>query len=146
MLLYRSVTITKVLVQEGWQEMIIITGGAYQGKQAVAKTVCKKENPVIAEGEKAGEKELEQADIITHFHLYIRHLLEKGIEPETQVQELLQKNPKVILEITQLGCGVVPMDAFDRNYREQVGRISCKIAESAEAVYLVNCGISKRLK
>ena len=62
------------------------------------------------------------------------------------MEKLCRKNPQVILEITQLGCGVVPMDAFDRNYREQVGRISCKIAESAEAVYMVNCGIAKRLK
>lgn len=126
--------------------MIIVTGGAYQGKLAVAKSLCKKENPVIAEGKEASLEELEQADIIAQFHLYIRHLLEKGIEPEKQVEELCRKNPQVILEITQLGCGVVPMDAFDRNYREQVGRISCKIAESAEAVYMVNCGIAKRLK
>ena len=126
--------------------MIIVTAGAYQGKLAVAKSLCKKENPVIAEGKEASLEELEQADIIAQFHLYIRRLLEKGIEPEKQVEELCRKNPQVILEITQLGCGVVPMDAFDRNYREQVGRISCKIAESAEAVYMVNCGIAKRLK
>ncbi len=126
--------------------MIIVTGGAYQGKLAVAKSLCKKENPVIAEGKEASLEELEQADIIAQLHLYIRRLLEKGIEPEKQVEELCRKNPQVILEITQLGCGVVPMDAFDRNYREQVGRISCKIAESAEAVYMVNCGIAKRLK
>ena len=126
--------------------MIIVTGGAYQGKLAVAKSLCKKENPLIAEGKEASLEELEQADIIAQFHLYIRRLLEKGIEPEKQVEKLCRKNPQVILEITQLGCGVVPMDAFDRNYREQVGRISCKIAESAEAVYMVNCGIAKRLK
>ena len=126
--------------------MIIVTGGAYQGKLAVAKSICKKENPVIAEGKEASLEELERADIIAQFHLYVRRLLEKGIEPEKQVEELCRKNPQVILEITQLGCGVVPMDAFDRNYREQVGRISCKMAESAEAVYMVNCGIAKRLK
>lgn len=126
--------------------MIIVTGGAYQGKLAVAKSLCKKENPVIAEGKEASLEELERADIIAQFHLYVRRLLEKGIEPEKQVEKLCRENPQVILEITQLGCGVVPMDAFDRNYREQVGRISCKIAESAEAVYMVNCGIAKRLK
>lgn len=126
--------------------MIVITGGAYQGKMEVAKNLCKKKNPVIAEGESASQKELEQADIIAHFHLYIKRLMEEGGVPENQVQELIQKNPTVILEITQLGCGVVPMEAFDRSYREKVGRISCQLAEIAEAVYLVNCGISKRLK
>ena len=126
--------------------MILITGGAYQGKLEVAKNLCKKKYPVIAEGESASQKELEQADIIAHFHLYIKRLMEEGGVPENQVRELIQRNPGVILEITQLGCGVVPMEVFDRSYREKVGRISCQLAETAEAVYLVNCGISKRLK
>lgn len=148
--------------------MILITGGAYQGKLEFAKSICKKTVPVIAEGEKAGFEELEQADIIAHFHLYIRTLMKKNIdekknlneeknineennlkeetEIEEQVKELIQKNPDVIVEITQLGCGVVPMEAFDRSYREKVGRISCMLAKQAEQVWTVNAGIGMRLK
>ena len=62
------------------------------------------------------------------------------------IEELLRKNSEVIVELTQLGCGIVPMEVFDRNYRELVGRIGCYLAEHAQAVYLVNCGLSKRLK
>lgn len=126
--------------------MILVTGGAYQGKLEFAKSICEKEIPVIAEGESAGMEELEQADIIAHFHLYIKRLMEEEKKDEETIQELIRKNPTVILEINQLGCGVVPMDAFDRSYRETVGRISCLLAQQAEQVYLVNCGIPKRLK
>lgn len=126
--------------------MILITGGAYQGKLEAAKNICGKQHPLVAEGETACLEEMEQADIISHFHLYIKKLMLTGTEPEEQIQKLVQKNPNIILEVTQLGCGVVPMDAFDRSYREKVGRISCRLAEQAEQVYLVNCGISKQLK
>lgn len=142
--------------------MILITGGAYQGKLAFAKSICEKREPMIAEGEKADFEELKQADIIGQFHLYIRKCmeergnekensneknhLEEETEIEEQLKELLQENPNVILEITQLGCGVVPIDAFDRSYREKVGRIGCILANQAEQVYLVNYGIPKQLK
>lgn len=157
--------------------MILVTGGAYQGKLEFAKSICGKESPAIAEGESASRRELEQADIVAHFHLYIKRLLEElqkeGSVPgkessipgkedsvpgkessvpgkedvlDRQIQELVQNNPEVILEITQLGCGVVPMDEFDRSYRERVGRIGCSLAQQAEQVYLVNCGIPKRIK
>ena len=142
--------------------MILITGGAYQGKLEFAKSICEKTEPMIAEGEKADFEELKQADIIAQFHLYIRRCMEENrtengneennleaeteIEIEEQVKELLQENPNVILEITQLGCGVVPIDAFDRSYREKVGRIGCMLASQAKQVWMVNAGIGIRLK
>ncbi len=126
--------------------MILITGGAYQGKLMFAKGMCRSEQPVIAQGEQEETKQLYRADIISHFHLYIRRLMEDGREPEAWVEELLERNPEVILEITQLGCGVVPMDSFDRSYREKVGRISCMLAKQAEQVWLVNAGIGMKLK
>lgn len=142
--------------------MILITGGAYQGKLEFAKSICEKTEPMIADGEKADFEELKQADIIARFHLYIRRCMEENrakkensneennLEAETeieeQVKELLQENPNVILEITQLGCGVVPIDAFDRSYREKVGRIGCMLASQAKQVWMVNAGIGIRLK
>lgn len=126
--------------------MLLITGGAYQGKLMFAKSICKSEHPVIVEGELEETEQLYEADIISHFHLYIRRLLKEGKEPEKCVEKLLKRNPDVIFEITQLGCGVVPVDAFDRRYREKVGRISCMLARQAEQVWMVNAGIGMRLK
>lgn len=141
--------------------MILITGGAYQGKLEFAKSICKKAEPVVAEGERAALAELEQAHIIAQFHLYIRRLMMENKNKqedrnqqgniqedqiEEQVQKLIQKNPDVILELTQLGCGVVPIDDFERSYREKAGRIGCMLAKQAEQVWMVNAGIGMRLK
>ncbi|MEG1946386.1 MAG: bifunctional adenosylcobinamide kinase/adenosylcobinamide-phosphate guanylyltransferase [Lachnospiraceae bacterium] len=126
--------------------MILITGGAYQGKLAFAQSICEKTKPVIAEAENVALEELKQADIVAHFHLYIKKLLQEKQEPKPWVLELLQENPNVILELTQLGCGVVPIEPFDRKYREEVGKISCMLAKLAEQVWMVNAGIGMRLK
>lgn len=101
---------------------------------------------MIVEGELLQEKDAGEADIIAHFHLYIRRLLEEGRDVREAVGKLLLQNPNLILEVTELGCGIVPVDAFDRNYRETVGRICCELAKEAEAVYRVHCGIGIRIK
>lgn len=129
--------------------MILVTGGAFQGKLEFAKNLLNmsdEERPVIVEGELLQEKDAGEADIIAHFHLYIRRLLEEGRDVREAVGKLLLQNPNLILEVTELGCGIVPVDAFDRNYRETVGRICCELAEEAEAVYRVHCGIGIRIK
>ena len=38
------------------------------------------------------------------------------------------KNPDLVLISNELGYGVVPMDVFDRNYRETTGRVCTEIA------------------
>lgn len=129
--------------------MILVTGGAFQGKLEFAKNLLNmsdEERPVIVEGELLQEKDAGEADIIAHFHLYIRRLLEEGRNVREAVEKLLLQNPNLILEVTELGCGIVPVDAFDRNYRETVGRICCELAKEAEAVYRVHCGIGIRIK
>lgn len=130
--------------------MILITGGAYQGKLEFARTLTQyfkdAEHPVILEGEELEWDHLADGEIVAHFHLYIRKLLEQGKDAAAETEKLLKLNPDLIIEVTELGCGIVPIDAFDRTWREAVGRISCTLAKQAEAVYRVNCGIAARLK
>ena len=65
---------------------------------------------------------------------------------EFSVERLKQENPKVILVTNELGCGVVPVDQFDRVYREKTGRICCQIAREAVQVHRVVCGIGTVMK
>ena len=58
----------------------------------------------------------------------------------------MDRNPQVVLVVNELGCGVVPMDAFDRKYRERAGRLCCALAREAEEVHRVLCGIGTRIK
>ena len=57
--------------------------------------------------------------------------------------ELSQKEVVIASEI---GAGVVPVDKADRAAREKAGRLACMLAERAESVIRVCCGIPQCLK
>ena len=59
---------------------------------------------------------------------------------------LQASNPRILLISNELGCGVVPVDAFDRKYRETAGRICTEIAAKSSQVIRVVCGIGTVLK
>lgn len=124
--------------------MILITGGAFQGKREFARTLKKDAREV--EGALLNKESLAQAEVVTDFHMYIQKLLMEGKDAQEEVKQLLCQKPELILTVAELGCGIVPADAFDRKYRETVGRICCEIAKEAEAVYRVTCGIGVRIK
>ena len=67
--------------------------------------------------------------------------IERGVAGETGTGAGVR-----IIVCDELGCGVVPMDAFERAWRERTGRIGCELAKQAEAVYRVTCGIGTRIK
>ena len=52
---------------------------------------------------------------------------------------------KVVIA-TEVGCGVVPIDPAERRWREEAGRLSCLLAERADTVIRVCCGIPQLLK
>ena len=88
-------------------------------------------------------------DLIRHYHLYLRRRMQQGADEEQLLQEtkaFCEKNPDVIVVTEEVGCGVVPMDAFERKWREVCGRAAVILAERSEQVYRVICGIPQRLK
>ena len=61
-------------------------------------------------------------------------------------EDLIRVNPDLILVSDEVGYGVVPIDAFDRAYREVVGRICTKLAAYSHRVTRVACGIGTVIK
>lgn len=53
---------------------------------------------------------------------------------------------KDVVIATEMGGGVVPTDAGRRHAREQAGRLVCLLAERADTVVRVCCGIPQVLK
>ena len=47
---------------------------------------------------------------------------------------------------TEVGGGIVPADPAEREARERAGRLNCLLAERADAVVRVFCGIPKVIK
>lgn len=84
--------------------------------------------------------------IINHFHLIFKKLMEENNEPEKSVFRLIEKFPETIIICNEIGNGIVPIDAFEREYRERLGRILINLAKKAERVERVICAMGQRLK
>lgn len=124
--------------------MILVTGGCFQGKTEYACEAFGISREEAADGATCSLDELYSARLLYHFHEYIRRLM--GAGEEFSLARLKAENPAVILVTNELGCGVVPVDRFDREYREKTGRICCEIAKEAKEVHRVVCGIGTVIK
>lgn len=126
--------------------MILIIGGAFQGKKAYAeKTFFLKEED-FTDGACCTEEELYQAKAVLHFHEFVRRSLKEGWDAAGLAERIFRKNPSVILLCNELGSGVVPVEAFDREWRETTGRLCCRLAAEADEVHRVACGIGMVIK
>lgn len=106
--------------------MVLVVGGMNQGKYTFARSMSE--------------------DVVKDLHMEIRRCMERGEDPWVLAEQVRSSHPKGVITMAELGCGLVPIDAFEREYRETVGRISCEFAKHADAVYRVCCGIPTQIK
>ena len=84
--------------------------------------------------------------VFYNFQQAVQNSLESGEKPIKKLEYLLNYNPELIVLCDEVGSGVVPIDREERIWRETVGRLCCRMAEEADEVYRVFCGIPMRLK
>ena len=84
--------------------------------------------------------------MLNHFHLFVRRWMKAGRTKEELTDTLRKRDRELILICDEVGCGLVPVDAFDRNWRETTGRICCDLAAGADQVHRVICGIGTVIK
>lgn len=126
------------------KQMKFITGGAYQGKLEYAKKLYP--GAEWTDGAGCSLQEILSCGAVDHFHLFVRRWLQEGKTPQELISAILDKNRDLIIVCDEIGCGLVPTDAFEREYRESVGRICTQLVEYADEVYRVTCGIGGRLR
>lgn len=123
--------------------MKLIVGGYAQGKLQYVLGKYGTEGWTLADGYLPEEG---QKVIVNHFHLWVRQMLEEGECPEEKMKIYLEEHPECIIISDEIGGGLVPVDAFEREYRERTGRILVEIAKCAEEVDRVICGIGQKIK
>lgn len=116
--------------------MMLLIGGAGQGKLAYAlEKTGYGSSDVAHDPVEALEK-----PIFSGLETWVR------AHPDGNLDELLAANPDVIILCNEVGCGVVPIDPAERAWRESVGRLCCRLAERAERVERIFCGLGMVLK
>ena len=126
--------------------MILVVGGAFQGKLGYAKEAFGLEDADFADGAVCGFDDVFEKKGINRLHEYVRRSLKEGRNVQGLAKELARRNPRAVIICNELGSGVVPADGFDREWREASGRLSCDIAREAEQVHRVVCGIGTVIK
>ncbi len=127
--------------------MKMVIGGAFQGKLKWAK----ERYPGVEwlDGRTCRPEEIFSCRGICSFHEYIRRLLvrEGGKEAASKLAgDLISRNPEIIIITDEIGCGLVPIDPFDRMYRETVGRICTKLAGFSVRVDRIIMGVGAAIK
>lgn len=124
--------------------MEMIIGGAYQGKTDYAKEKYPELNWI--DGALASEEELMTAQGVLDFQKYICEELKRCDDVSELAEKIISRNPELVIVSQEVGYGVVPVDAFDRKYREAVGRVCTKLAAYSSKVTRVVCGIGTVIK
>lgn len=133
--------------------MILIVGGACQGKAEYARKLAEDIKDDVraayaiecADGLKDRWEQAEGAVCLLNLHGFVRQVLESGMDPDAFMRQLMKQPPQV-MTLDEVGCGIVPLERAERDYREAVGRAGQLAAAEAKQVYRMVCGIPVQIK
>ena len=124
--------------------MVLIFGGAYQGKLDYAKRelgvtevfTCREDStaPDLSRG------------CLEHLERFSLACVRAGLEPQKELERLLAQYPDTVLICDDVSCGVVPMEPELRAWREATGRMVNSLAARADKVVRLFCGLPQVLK
>ena len=135
--------------------MELVTGGAFQGKTDYAVRKYGFTESEIFECTEDAEPDF-SALCVTHYERYVMRCLREGSQPRTDFGTSFccsggvcvpggGPEPIVII-MDDIFCGVVPADPELRAWRELCGRTLTALAQNAETVTRLFCGIPKTIK
>lgn len=120
--------------------MVLIIGGAYQGKLDYAKSTFSLDESDIFTCTGA-EIDFSKRCICNIESFVLHH--PNALDYFKNHRDDLKDH---ILICRDIFCGVVPMGADRRNWRQETGRLCQYLAGESEQVFRVFCGLEQRLK
>ncbi len=122
----------------------MIIGGAWQGKLDLAKREYGlSDEDVFTCG--GGEIDFSRR-CIYRLEEFTLACAESGRDPLAYFQAREQEWQNAVIICRDIFCGVVPMDAAARRWRNETGCLCRYLAGKAERVSRVFCGLEQRLK
>ena len=138
----------RIVERKAWlQGMKLVIGGCAQGKLDYVLLKYNLEEDMVLDGTLPDDGKMSKNPvIINHFHKWVKQRIMDGGCPEEEVLSFLNRYEDCIIISDEIGNGIVPMEAFEREYRERVGRILVQLAGRAKEVERVICGIGQKIK
>lgn len=127
--------------------MKLIIGGTAQGKLEYVLLKHDVQKNMVWDGVLPNGMKLNGSMVvINHFHQWVKSRMLSGGCPEDEMMSFLDCNENCIIICDEIGNGIVPIDPFERAYRERMGRILVQLAKRAEEVERIICGIGQKIK
>lgn len=127
--------------------MKLVIGGTAQGKLEYVLTKHGMQKNMVWDGCIQNDMEREEKFvIINNFHQWFKRRMLGGGSPEGEIMSFLDCHGDCIIICNEIGNGIVPADPFEREYRERMGKILVQLAERAEEVERIICGIGQKIK
>ena len=127
--------------------MKLVIGGTAQGKLEYVLLKHDVQKDMVWDGVLPNDIKLNgNIVIINHFHQWVKSRIISGGCPEDEIMSFLDCNKDCIIICDEIGNGIVPIDPFEREYRERMGRILVQLAKRAEEVERIICGIGQKIK
>lgn len=120
--------------------MILIIGGAYQGKLDFAKERFSVEESDIFTCTDGG------IDFSKRCIRKIETFAADNEDPVAYFQNRWEQWQNCILILEDVFCGIVPMGEENRAWRQKTGRLAQYLAGQAQQVSRIFCGLEQRLK
>ena len=112
------------------------------GKRAYAmkthdkiKTICDLAN-----------EDLKESDMIINLHSGVRNLMRHDIEPVNYFIEHLDIIRNSVLIGDDINCGVIPIEKFERQWRDATGILYQELALKSDTVTYIWSGLPLKLK
>ncbi len=126
--------------------MDLIIGGAYQGKLNAAKSRFGfDDSQVFTCSDEIGTVDFSKK-CIYHAEKFSLYCTRNGIEAAEYFKEHRDEWKDSVIICEDIFCGVVPIDAELRAWREMTGRLSIYLSNESESVTRVFCGLEQKLK
>ena len=122
--------------------MTLIFGGAYMGKRDYAKEHC----GVTAIEECGDGMPAFDAGCVAGLERFSLQCAREGRHAAAELEARRENWQDALLIVRDIACGVVPLDPVDRTLREALGRAQCALAERAECVVYITCGIGQVIR
>lgn len=129
--------------------MELIIGGFSQGKSSYAAARFPGYALYNETNYAAFPDQTSEGVILNHLHLIVRELLEAGKSEGEILQRLRQMEEStsdMVFISDEIGCGIVPMEPEDRQWREVTGRVLIALAAEASEVIRITAGIPQVIK